>query len=164
MDEPSPPRPDVPPGRTLLSRSFEGVEHLLNAAIATALALGGMALFVHVVVRFGREVPHEPFVEAVLALIDGLILVFIVAELLHTLRGVIADGVLTTEPFLVVGVVAIVRRLIVISAEAAGVVGQDEFTDLMLEMGVLVAAVIALGLVIFLLRRTVRAGPAAGEP
>jgi hypothetical protein len=36
------------------------VEHLLNAAIAIALALGGMALFVHVLVRFVKEADGSP--------------------------------------------------------------------------------------------------------
>jgi hypothetical protein len=72
---------------------------------------------------------------------------------------VISDGVLTTEPFLVVGIVAVIRRLIVISAEASGVVGHDEFGDLMLEMGVLVGAVLVLGLVIYLLRHTEHVEP-----
>ena len=143
----------------MLARGFEGVEHLLNAAIAIALALGGMALFVHVIVRFARDVSDHPFVEVILGLLDGLILVFIVTELLHTLRAVISDGVLTTEPFLVVGIVAIIRRLIVISAEAAGVVGQKKFDDLMLEMGLLIGATLALGLVIYLLRHTEHVEP-----
>jgi uncharacterized membrane protein (DUF373 family) len=114
---------------------------------------------VHVIVRFARDVGGHPFVEVILGLLDGLILVFIVAELLHTLRAVIAEGVLTTEPFLVVGIVAIIRRLIVISAEASGVVGEKNFHDLMLEMGVLVGAVLALGLVIYLLRHTEHVEP-----
>jgi uncharacterized membrane protein (DUF373 family) len=150
---------DRPGGRTTLARGFEGVEHLLNAAIAIALAIGGIALFVHVVLRFGREMGDTPFVDATLALLDGLILVFIVTELLHTLRSVISEGVLTTEPFLVVGIVAIIRRLIVISAEASGEVGHASFDDLMLEMGVLVGAVLALGLVIYLLRHTEHVEP-----
>lgn len=145
--------------RSMLARGFEGVEHMLNAAIAIALAVGGTLLFGHVIARFVRDVGDHPFVEVVLGLLDGLILVFIVAELLHTLRAVIADGVLTTEPFLVVGIVAIIRRLIVISAEAAGVVGQPKFDDLMLEMGVLVGATVALGLVIYLLRHTEHGEP-----
>jgi uncharacterized membrane protein (DUF373 family) len=143
----------------MLARGFEGVEHLLNAAIAVALALGGMALFGHVIVRFVRDVGDHPFVELILGLLDGLILVFIVTELLHTLRAVISDGVLSTEPFLVVGIVAIIRRLIVISAEASGVVGGKNFHDLMLEMGLLIGAVLALGLVIYLLRHTEHVEP-----
>jgi uncharacterized membrane protein (DUF373 family) len=59
----------------------------------------------------------------------------------------------------VVGIVAIIRRLIVISAEASGVIGQEKFDDLMLEMGLLVAATLALGLVIYLLRHTEHVEP-----
>ncbi|MEA2844501.1 MAG: hypothetical protein QOJ69_2172, partial [Actinomycetota bacterium] len=128
--------------------------------IALALAAAGVGLFFDVLLVFGRHVGDEPFVDSILQLLDGLILVFIVTELLHTLRSVIAEGVLLTEPFLIVGIVAIVRRLIVISAEASGFVGKADFGDLMMEMGVLVGGLLVLGLVIFLLRRSGRDEPA----
>lgn len=68
------------------------------------------------------------------------------------MRAIIEDGILRTEPFLIVGIVAVIRRLLVISAEAPEAIGKDHFGDFMLEMGLLVAAVLAVGLVVFLLR------------
>ena len=144
----------------MLAAGLQQAEHALNVGIALALAVAGAALFVNVLLTFGRHVGDEPFVDTILQLLDGLILVFIVTELLHTLRSVIAEGILLTEPFLIVGIVAIVRRLIVISAEASGYVGKADFDDLMVEMGVLVGGLLVLGVVIFLLRRSGRDEPA----
>ncbi len=144
----------------MLAAGLQQAEHALNVGIALALAAAGVVLFFNVLLTFGRHVGDEPFVDSILQLLDGLILVFIVTELLHTLRSVIAEGILLTEPFLVVGIVAIVRRLIVISAEASGYVGKADFDDLMVEMGVLVGGLLVLGLVIFLLRRSGRDEPA----
>ena len=45
-----------------------------------------------------------------------------------------------------------IRRLIVISAEAADFVGDPRFADLMIEMGVLVGGALGLVATIFLLR------------
>ena len=143
----------------MLAAGLQQAEHALNVGIALALAAAGVVLFFNVLLTFGRHVGDEPFVDSILVLLDGLILVFIVTELLHTLRSVIAEGILLTEPFLIVGIVAIVRRLIVISAEASGYVGKPTFDDLMVEMGVLVGGLLVLGLVIFLLRRSEKPDP-----
>lgn len=149
--------------RGALASGFELIEHALNAAIAVTLALAGGALFVNILVRFARDVDRGPFVGAILGLLDGLILVFIMTELLHTLRAVIIQNALTTEPFLVVGIVAIVRRLIVISAEGSGVLGTPRFDDLMLEMGVLLGGLLALGVVLYLLRHTEHSEPSVAR-
>lgn len=130
------------------------MEHGFYLALATALSGGGVALFAHVVYRFAAHPTGQPFVDHVLALIEGLLLVFIVTELLHTVRAILDNKVLTAEPFLVVGIVAAIRRLIVISAEAPDYVGEASFNDLMLEMGLLVTAVVALGITIAVLHRS----------
>jgi uncharacterized membrane protein (DUF373 family) len=95
----------------------------------------------------------------VLAFLDGLLLVFIIAELIHTVRAVIDENVLTTEPFLIVGIVAAIRRIIVITAEAKAQVGHPEFGQMMLEEGLLADTVVALGFTIYLLRHTTRTEP-----
>ncbi|MDP9419574.1 MAG: phosphate-starvation-inducible PsiE family protein [Actinomycetota bacterium] len=115
--------------------------------------MAGLALFVHSIYRFAAEASEGPFVPHVLELLDGLLLVFIVAELLHTVRALFDRNVLATEPFLIIGIVAAIRRLLVISAEAPDFLGEARFRDLMLEMGILIAAVLALGLTIMLMRR-----------
>jgi uncharacterized membrane protein (DUF373 family) len=56
------------------------------------------------------------------------------------------------EPFLIVGIVAAVRRLIVISAEAENLLGTAEFRDVMLEIGVLAVTVLLLGVTVLVLR------------
>lgn len=142
-----------------LARWFQRGERLLYTAVAVALAMGGAGLFVYVVGRFFSRVGSDPFIDAVLGLLDGLLLVFIVTELLHTVRAVIAEHVLLTEPFLIVGIVAAIRRLIVISAEAPEMLAGREFTLAMTEMGVLIAGILVLGITIFLLRHTDKPEP-----
>lgn len=152
--EPQPLRPSGARHLTpRLSRGLRYVEHGFYLGVAAALAMGGAALFLHVGYRFATGLEDESFVDHALELLDGLLLVFIVTELLHTVRAVLDDKVLSAEPFLVVGIVAAIRRLIVISAEAPDAVGTPAFGDLMLEMGLLVGAVVALGITIAVLPR-----------
>ena len=88
-----------------------------------------------------------------------MLLVFIVTELIHTISAVIRERVLLLEPFLIVGIVAAIRRLVLISAEAKSLLGKPEFPDAMLEIGVLTVAIALLSLSIFLLRHTDRSEP-----
>jgi len=101
----------------------------------------------------------------VLELLSGLLLVFIFTELITTIRVVIARRRVVVEPFLVVGIVAAVRRLIVISAEAENLLGTAEFRDVMLEIGVLAVTVLLLGATVLLLRiRRADEEPTTGPP
>jgi hypothetical protein len=73
--------------------------------------------------------------------------------------AVIDERVLVAEPFLLVGIVAAIRRLVVVSAEAKDLIGKPEFGDAMTEIGVLTGTVVVLALAIFLLRNTTRSEP-----
>jgi uncharacterized membrane protein (DUF373 family) len=148
-----------PRGATRERRDRSGIaalldygEFLIDTVVALALIVGGAILLGVVVYDFARSLGQGPFVEAVLELLSGLLLVFIFTELITTIRVVIARRRVVVEPFLIVGIVAAVRRLIVISAEAENLLGTAEFRDVMLEIGVLAATVLLLGATVLVLR------------
>lgn len=148
------------PTRERVQGAFGYVEDALYVAIALALTLCGVGLFGYVVYDFVTQLTDGPkFTTLVLDLLDGLLLVFILTELIHTIRAVIDDKVLVSEPFLVVGVVAAIRRLVVVSAEAKDLFGKPDFADAMLELGVLTAVILGLTLGIFMLRHTEHSEP-----
>lgn len=143
----------------LLSRA----EFLVDAVVALALSAGGILLLGAVVYDFARGLGREPFLEQALGLLSGLLLVFIFTELISTLRVVIARRSIEVEPFLIVGIVAAIRRLIVVSAEAEELLGTAQFRDVMLEIGVLAGTVLALGVTVLVLRLKRRPDP-QGHP
>ena len=146
--------------RERVQGAFGFVEDGFYIAVALALTFAGMGLFGYVVYDFVIHLTNGPkFTTLILDLLDGLLLVFILTELIHTIRAVIDEKVLVAEPFLVVGVVAAIRRLVVVSAEAKDLFGKPEFSDALLEMGVLVAVVVGLVLGIFMLRHTEHSEP-----
>lgn len=145
--------------RRRMASSLHWSEHVLYVGVGVALTVAAVALFVDTVVNFVDELGDQAFSSLMLEVLDGLLLVFIVTELLHTVRAIIAENVLATEPFLIVGIIAAIRRVIVISAEAADVVGEPRFDDLMIEMVILVGAVFLIGVTIFLLRHTEHSEP-----
>ena len=145
--------------RDQTEKAFGFVEDLLYVLVALALSLAGLLLFGYAIYDFVGKFKVDDLSTLVLALLDGLLLVFIITEIIHTIRVVIDEKVLVSEPFLVVGIVAAIRRLVVVSAEAKDLFGKPDFSDAMLEIGVLTGTVLALGATIFMLRHTEHSEP-----
>ncbi|MFY9733314.1 MAG: phosphate-starvation-inducible PsiE family protein [Candidatus Acidiferrales bacterium] len=103
-----------------------------------------------------------------LRVLDQLLVVLMLVEVLHTVRISIRSHILVTEPFLVVGLIASIRRILVITLEAASLTqgggwsaeGPSIFRASMIELGLLGLLVLILVFSITLLRRH---PPAADE-
>ena len=135
-------------------------EFLIDTVVALALIVGGTILLGVVMYDFVSGLGQGPFVVVVPSLLSGLLLVFIFTELITTIRVVIARRKVVVEPFLIVGIVAAVRRLIVISAEAENLLGTVKFRDVMLEIAILAGTVLLLGATVLPRRRRRLYGPA----
>jgi uncharacterized membrane protein (DUF373 family) len=87
-------------------------------------------------------------------LLERILLIFIIAELLYTLRLVDFGGRILVEPFLFIGLIAVVRRILVITAEAEAGGSGPAVTDFLIEIGALGGLTLALAVSIHLLRRS----------
>jgi hypothetical protein len=146
--------------RESTSDFFGYAEDFFYVIVAGALALVGLAYFGYTVYDFVKHViDGGDFGVLVIELLSALLLVFIFTEIIHTIRAVIDEKILVAEPFLIVGIVAAIRRMVVLSAEAQDLLGKPEFSDAMLELGILTSTALLLGLTIFLLRRTTSSEP-----
>ncbi len=87
-----------------------------------------------------------------LLVLDRILLLLIVAELLHTLRIVLYEGDIHAEPFLLVGLIAVVRRVVVVTAQVEQTSGSPP-TSLLIELGMLALLALAFGAAIYLLGR-----------
>jgi uncharacterized membrane protein (DUF373 family) len=96
--------------------------------------------------------------------IDRLLFVLMVVEILHTVRVSFRSGTLVSEPFLVVGLIASIRRVLVITLESSQVthpdkwtaVSQGYFNSTMLELGVLGLLILIMVVSIYMLRLSKR--------
>jgi len=97
-------------------------------------------------------------------ILDQLLLVLMLVEVLHTVRISIRSHSLITEPFLVVGLIASIRRMLVITLEASDLTkperwssgGESVFHASMIELGLLGALILVLVFSITVLRRSDR--------
>jgi uncharacterized membrane protein (DUF373 family) len=99
---------------------------------------------------------------ALIFAIDRMLLVLMIVEILHTVGVSFRSHSLTAEPFLVVGLIASIRRMLVITLEssqagqASGVAadGRVMLNAAMLELMVLGFLILVMVISIFLLRRS----------
>jgi len=94
---------------------------LLGAAALLALS-GAVPLFSTGIRDFAGT-------NAIFLLIDRLLLVLLLVELLHTVRISVRSHVLVIEPFLIIGIIAIIRRILVLTLQAEGFTQNMHWTD-----------------------------------
>src|SRR3979490_2243579 len=126
---------------------------LLVATAFVTIATAGQILW--------AGLTHWTVAAQTLKVLNQLLIVLMVVEILHTVRISLRSHVLVTEPFLVVGLIASIRRMLVISLEMATLTkeatwsdqGESIFRSSMLELGLLGLLVFVLVLSITLVRR-----------
>ncbi len=92
--------------------------------------------------------------DTALTVLDRVLLIFIFVELLDTIGIFVRENEITAEPFLLIGLIAVVRRILLVTAEAELAIGTAQFPNLILELGVLTALVISLSFALYFTRRT----------
>jgi uncharacterized membrane protein (DUF373 family) len=159
------PERDVPPPgfSRFGTRTLEVAENLIYGGIAVFLVLSAFVLLA-VAAKTSWGLASDFSEKPLLEVLDILLLVFIVVELLFAVRTTVEKRELVAEPFLLVGIIASIKEIVVLSVEAASALGQGaEFDDRITEIGLLGVLVVLLGVTSFLLRRKERE-PDEGEP
>jgi uncharacterized membrane protein (DUF373 family) len=139
------------------------LEDAVYWAIALVLVVGSGALIVsqfNTLLRL-RDAPAKVVIVDVL---DGLLLIFIFVELLYAVRSCLRSHEIDAEPILIVGILAGIKEIVVLSVEAAALLNKGpEFARAVVEIGVLGAVVLVLALAAFVLRERRRDTADAGE-
>lgn len=127
--------------------SFAGV--LLAGGAVVVLA----AVAWHLINDVGKGVE-----DGVTTALDGLLLVFILLELLAGVRATMKEKKLVAEPFLIVGIIASIKEIVLLTLESKDVYETDSpaFDNAMIEIGVLACVIILLSLASFVVRRKER--------
>ena len=91
----------------------------------------------------------------IVPLLDRLLLILLVVELLYTVQVSFREHGLIPEPFLLVGLIAAIRRVLVLTAEFGEVRDQTDivFQHLVVELAVLTFLIVALVVSLVLLRK-----------
>lgn len=103
--------------RLTMTQRVSAVENLLYAAVAVLLVIAACVGLVQSGVALWRGLSLDT-TSGLLAL-DHMLLVLMLIEILHTVRMSIRTQHLTMVPFLIVGLIASIRRVLVITMHAA---------------------------------------------
>ena len=156
---------DEPPRYVRIGNALLAItEDAIYVGIAGILAVAAFSLLVSAASGLTELTGDRSSSEIVIDVLDTLLLVFIVVELLFAVRVILGRREVVAEPFLVVGIIASIKEIIVLSVEAAGYVGKgSKFTHAIIEVGVLGGLVLVLALAAILLRAKERE-PEEGDP
>jgi uncharacterized membrane protein (DUF373 family) len=139
--------------RTRLLGTIEFVEQLIYAAIAVFLLIAAAGLFVDAAGLVVQLLNVSTINATVVTLLDQLLLVFMVAELLHTVRVTLRDHSLAAEPFLIIAIIAGVRRILILTAKAETIQPGPGFEVFWVELLLLIGLVLAMVIALVLWRR-----------
>jgi uncharacterized membrane protein (DUF373 family) len=148
-------RKDEPGTREWISRQFTRVEDVVYVGLGILLAASAAALMVVAAIGFGRSLLSGSFPAGAIDLLDRILLVLMIVELLYTVQVSFREHALVPEPFLIVGLIAATRRILVLTAEFTGVMDKPEaaFRNAMIELGLLTVLVVAMVVSLVLLRK-----------
>lgn len=143
----------------------EGLIYIVLGVLLCCTAVVGLAGAVHLL---WIAIHDWMGVSIIFLLVDRLLFVLMLVEILHTVRISIRSHMLVVEPFLIVGLIASIRRLLVLTLQAEALSGSGHgtpegsaaFHASMVELGVLSGVIAVLVVSIYAMRRT---RPAAAE-
>jgi uncharacterized membrane protein (DUF373 family) len=146
------------------SRAFLKIEVFAYLVLGIFLALTALLGIGSAAVSLWKNVQEYVSANSLVLTIDRLLFVLMVVEILHTVRVSFRSGTLVCEPFLIVGLIASIRRVLVITLESSQVnqpgnwtpETQGLFNSTMLELGVLGGLILIMVISICLLRYSER--------
>ncbi len=146
----------------LADRAFLKIEILAYVLLGVLLAIA-VLVGMWSAARLLVSSIHAPGdTDALVIAIDRLLFVLMMVEILRTVRVSFRSGTLVSEPFLVVGLIASIRRILIITLESAQANQPGRGTpeslailhSTMLELGVLGGLILVMVTSIYLLRRS----------
>ncbi|HSP13288.1 MAG TPA: phosphate-starvation-inducible PsiE family protein [Thermoanaerobaculia bacterium] len=144
-----------PATRAGIARTFNILEDIVYAGLGMLLAASALVLLGNSAIEFVRNIAANTLTQNIVALLDRILLIFLVVELLYTVQVSFQKHTIAPEPFLLVGVIAGIRRVLVITAEFGHVPAPADTTlyRFVIELAVLTVLVPVLVLSLLMLRK-----------
>jgi len=128
--------------RTVSHRVFGHIEDVIYVFVGLLLVAAALLLIVNTADALIKYHFSGDSLIWIVDVLDRVLLLLMVIEIVHTVRVSLRDHVLRPEPFLIVGLIATIRRILVISVEVA--YEHEMFREYMIEIGVLAGVILVL--------------------
>ena len=152
--------------RLKISLVFTGVEDVVYIGLGILLTAGAAVALFNGAQAFVASLRGGAPMQELVNVLDRILLVLMIVELLYTVKVSFREHTLVPEPFLIVGLIAVTRRILIVTAQLAVLLEkptENLFRSAMLELGILTVMVLALVVSLWILRkRTATPAPARG--
>jgi uncharacterized membrane protein (DUF373 family) len=156
LDDEGLPLPPPAKGRVSrwLLRMLERAEMILFLAIALALLVIAIVVFVRGVQDLVLAPAEQDFAVTVTRAVNSVLFIVVVLELLRTIVARLEGGGFQLQPFLVIGIISATRDILTVGAELS--LREVPLTRTMIELAVNAGVVVALAVALVLVRRFAR--------
>ena len=127
-------------------QTLSSVEDIVYVGLGLLLTIAALTLLLTTLKSVVLALWNRALGGQIVNLLDQILLILLVVELLYTVQVSFRERGLIAEPFLVVALIAAIRRILVLTAEVARLpeAGEAVFRHAMLELGVLTVMVLVL--------------------
>lgn len=141
--------------RQWVARGFTVIEDIVYVGLGVLLAGSALILLSGGIMMFVQNLRAGTLATNIVELLDRILLILLVVELMYTVQVSFREHALIPEPFLLIGLIAAIRRVLVITAEFAQVKDQPEsiFKYFLIELGVLTVLIVVLVASLVVLRK-----------
>ena len=150
------PKTAPPDLRDKISSVFTRIEDVTYVGLGVLLAVSALVLLFAAAWSLIQGLSSSgPAKELTIDVLDQILLVLMMIEILSTVQVSFREHVLTPEPFLVVGLIAAIRRILVITAEFSSPSEMLEaaFRNAMFELGLLTGLIFSLVFSLYFLKK-----------
>lgn len=141
--------------RSIIVHYLGRAERVVLSMIAVVLVALAVLLLISSVISMIQAVIDRTMSDAAIQILDSVLLVMMTMEIVYTVTLSLESHKLAAEPFLIIGIIAAIRRTLVITAESTKLEGNpDAFRSTLLELGLLAFIVGIMAASIFVIRRS----------
>lgn len=140
---------------------IRAARYLNQAESAVLVLIGGVLVVLAVLLLWTsgasmiEAAQNDRIAHRAIEILNSVLLVMMTMEIVYTVAISLESHTLAAEPFLIIGTIAAIRRMLVITATSTEHENQPlVFHETLIELGLLAATVVALAVAIWILRRS----------
>jgi len=142
--------------RDWVTKGFGWIEDIVYVGLGALLAGCALTLLATATLAFWQHLMAGSLPPNIVQLLDRLLLILLIIEVMYTVQVSFREHALAPEPFLIVGLIAVVRRLLVLTADLPHMLEEADpllFRQVSIELALLALLIVTLVASLFLLRR-----------
>ena len=153
------------PAKSRAAHILSQVESIVLILIAVVLSVLALLLLGSTVLSLIEAVIQGTVRDLAIEILDSVLLVMMTMEIVYTVTLSLESHTLAAEPFLVIGAIAAIRRMLVITAESTKleIANPEAFRSTLIELGLLAFIIIAIAASVYVLRRSQKFLPSENE-